>query len=192
MTSRRDAVRALAGIAALPFLGTGSVGELLDAAHRAHETLARDRAGAPYVPRALTRAEYQTVAQAAERIIPRTATPGATDAHVADFIDVMFADWYDAADLARFKTGLAELDTRARSAGAKAFVGLPDAGQTRLLEALDAELQARRQSAAGNTDQDWFAMLKHLTVWGYYTSQPGITEELRVQLVPGRYGNAAY
>jgi hypothetical protein len=36
-------------------------------------------------------------------------------------------------------------------------------------------------------------MLKHLTVWGYYTSRPGIVEELRVDLIPGRYdGNAKY
>ena len=42
-------------------------------------------------------------------------------------------------------------------------------------------------------DDHWFAMLKHLTVWGYYTSRVGIEKELRVNLMPGRYdGNAAY
>jgi hypothetical protein len=36
-------------------------------------------------------------------------------------------------------------------------------------------------------------MLKHLTIWGYYTSRPGIVEELRVPIVTGRYeGNARY
>jgi hypothetical protein len=192
MTSRRDAVHALASIAALPFLGTRSVEELIDAAHRAHEALARRRTGAPYAPRALTASEYRIVTQAAERIIPRTATPGATDAHVADFIDVMLADWYDPPDVTHFKAGLAELNARARNTGGKPFVELAEPDQIKLLEALDAELQARR-SAAQDIDQDWFAMLKHLTVWGYYTSQPGITEELRIELIPGRYdGNAAY
>ena len=58
--------------------------------------------------RALTAAEYEMVSQAAERIIPRTTTPGATDARVADFIHVMLADWYNDSDRTRFKTGLSE------------------------------------------------------------------------------------
>jgi hypothetical protein len=61
------------------------------------------------------------------------------------------------------------------------------------LETLDRELDVRRQSGATDADNHWFAMLKHLTVWGYYTSRVGIEKELRVNLMPGRYdGNAPY
>ena len=133
------------------------------------------------------------VSQAAERIIPRTATPGATDARVADFIDVMLADWYDAGDRERFKAGLSELDGRARTLTGHGFARMTRRQQIAALETLDRELETRRQAREAGVDDDWFAMLKHLTIWGYYTSRPGIVEELRVQLVTGRYdGNARY
>jgi hypothetical protein len=194
MTSRRDSVRTLAGIAALPFLGTFGVEELVEVGRRAHALADLRHSAAPSAPlSALTAAEYETVSQAAERIIPRTATPGATDARVADFIDVMLADWYNGSDRERFKIGLSELDGRARTLANRAFTQMTERQQTDVLETLDRELQIRRQSGLAGADDHWFAMLKHLTVWGYYTSRPGIVEELRVDVLPGRYdGNAPY
>jgi len=190
MTSRRDAVRALAGITALPLFGTLGAQELVEVGRRAHALAELRQSGAL---RALTAAEHALVSLAAERIIPRTTTPGATDARVADFIDVMLADWYDRPDRERFKSGLGELEARARSLAGRAFVQASAAQQTEVMETLDREQQIRRQSGEAGADDHWFAMLKHLTVWGYYTSRVGIVEELRVQLVPGRYdGNASY
>ena len=184
MTTRRDAIRALAAIAALPLVEKLSATQLGEVWRRAN-TLAE--------PRALSAAEYRIVVHAAERIIPRTTTPGATDARVADFIDVMLADWYDPPDTARFKLGLRELDDSALKLTRRRFVLAEEGQQTQLLEKLDRELSVRRQAREARADDHWFAVLKHLTIWGYYTSRPGIVEELRVQLVPGRYdGNASY
>jgi hypothetical protein len=194
MTSRRDAVRALGSFAALPFFGSLGVEEWFNVGRRAHALAESRRSGEPSTPpRALTAAEYEMVSQAAERIIPRTTTPGASDARVADFIDVMLSDWHDVTDRDRFKAGLSELDARARALSSRVFAQLTEQQQIALLETLDRELQARRESDEADADNHWFAMLKHLTIWGYYTSRPGIVEELRVQLVPGRYdGNAPY
>ena len=187
MTSRRDALRALAGIAALPFVRTLGAEELVEVGRRAHALASQGR------PRALTAAEYAIVTQAAEQIIPRTASPGAADANVAAFIDVMLADWYDAGDCERFKAGLSELDAAARKLAGRGFVNLRPQQQTEMLATLDRELDVRRQARETGADDHWFAMLKHLTIWGYYTSRPGIVDELRVQLVAGRYdGNARY
>ena len=193
MTSRRDAVRALAGIAALPIFGRLGAQEVFEVGRQAHTLAERRVSGAALALRALTPAEYEMVAHAAERIIPRTGTPGATDAKVAAFIDVMLADWYDADDRERFKTGLGELDTSARKMAGQPFVRMSETQQIAVLEALDRELSLRRQSREAGVDDHWFAMLKHLTIWGYYTSEPGIVKELREQLVAGRYeGNAQY
>ena len=193
MTSRRDAVRALAAIAALPIFGKLGAQELFDVGRHAHTLAERRASGGAGPPRALTAAEYEMVAQAAERILPRTATPGATDARVADFIDVMLADWYDARDRDRFKEGLGDLNARAGTIADQSFVRLSEKQQLELLEALDRELHLRRQAREAGVDDHWFSMLKHLTIWGYYTSEPGILQELREQLVTGRYeGNAQY
>ena len=50
----------------------------------------------------LTPDELRTVTGVAECIIPRTATPGATDAGVSAFMETMLAEWYPAADVARY------------------------------------------------------------------------------------------
>jgi hypothetical protein len=190
MTSRRDTVRALAGIAALPFARKLGLYDLSEIGRRAH-ALAESPDSAPL--RALSAAEFETVTQAAERIIPRTNTPGATDANVASFIDVMLADWYERNERDRFKVGLADLDTRANSRFARTFSKSTRAQQVQLLETLDSELQAQRQSSATNADDNWFAMLKHLTIWGFYTSRVGIEQELKQQVIAGHYdGNAPY
>jgi hypothetical protein len=190
MTSRRDTVRALTGIAALPFARKLGLFDLCEIGRRAH-ALAESPDSAPL--RALSAAEFDTVTQAAERIIPRTNTPGATDANVAGFIDVMLADWYEPAERDRFKAGLADLDMRANSQFGRTFSKSSHAQQTTLLKALDAELQTQRQSTQTNADDNWFAMLKHLTIWGFYTSRVGIEQELKQQVVAGHYdGNAPY
>jgi hypothetical protein len=87
MTSRRDAVRTLGSIAAFPFLGPLGVDELVEVGRRGHTLAAlRQSGGSTAPPRALTPAEYDIVSQAAQRIIPRNATPAAAaDAKVSNY-----------------------------------------------------------------------------------------------------------
>jgi hypothetical protein len=33
----------------------------------------------------------------------------------------------------------------------------------------------------------FFTMIKQLTIWGYFSSEPGITKALRYNPIPGRY-----
>jgi hypothetical protein len=42
--------------------------------------------------------QAETVATIAELILPATDTPGAREAQVPEFIDVILAEWYDDAD----------------------------------------------------------------------------------------------
>ena len=191
---RRRALQVLGALAALPALpGVPglSASELLQLGARVHTSLEDEMLGR--APRALGPAQYRAVATAAEHILPRTDTPGATDARVAGFIDVMLADWYLPQERDRFIAGLAELDARARRAYRRAFVEGRDEQRMALLVILDGEVSALRQADSRAAGEHWFAMLKYLTVWGYYTSRVGMTEELKVQLMPGYYnGDAPY
>ncbi|GEM_PF-1601788 len=141
--------------------------------------------------RALNGHAAATVAAAAERIIPASDTPGATDARVTSFIDTMMTDWYSAAERDRFVRGLDELDERSRAQHGRVFVDVPVASQVTLLETVDTEVTALRTARGASANEHWFAMLKYLTVWGYCTSEAGMRRTLKSYPPPMRYDGAA-
>ena len=178
MLSRRELLTTLASAGGIAVITGATPGWILDLGRRIHE--------AQRTARGLTPEELRTVAAAAERIIPRTDTPGATDARVAEFIDVIVADWYSAAERDRFLAGIGTLV-------ASGFASRTEPEQIARLTQLDGEVAELRRSNARAADEHWFGMLKFLTVWGFYTSRVGMIDELKVQLHGGRYdGNAPY
>ncbi len=171
---RREVLRVLAASAALGCLDGLVLDEILAFGRHLH---ARSRDGVQGF-RALGPHQSATITVAAERIIPKSDTPGATDAGVTAFINHMMADWYEPAERDRLLMGLAELDGRSRALGAQDFVGLTEADQVALLTEIDGEV---------GTDGHWFAMLKFLTVWGYFTSEVAMRETLGAVPLPIRY-----
>ena len=170
---RREVLLLLAGTAVLP-------DQLLAMGRAVHK-----RARAETL-RALTPHQNETVATIAELIIPKTDTPGARDAGVPAFIDVMFAEWAGNEERQFFTAGLADVDNRARAMFAKDFVACAPEQQTQLLTTMDAEL-ARLRDTKADTSKNFLAAMKWLTLTGYYTSEIGATAELHYRVVPGRY-----
>jgi hypothetical protein len=171
--NRREVLLLLAGTAALP-------DELFAIGRTVHKKI---RSG---TLRALTAQQNETVATIAELIIPKTDTPGAREAGVPAFIDVMLADWADDEQRQMFTSGLASLDQRSQAAFGKTFVACTPAQQTEILEDLDYEL-AQLRDAKADTSKNFFQAMKWLTLTGYYTSEVGATGELHYRVVPGRY-----
>src|SRR5437667_12734658 len=91
--NRREMLLLLAGTATLP-------DQLLAMGRAVHK---RAHAG---TLRALTPHQNETVATIAELIIPKTDTPGARDAGVPAFIDVMLAEWVGDEERKMFTDGL--------------------------------------------------------------------------------------
>src|SRR2546422_6596087 len=123
--NRREALLLLAGTAALP-------DQLFAIGRAVHKCV---RAG---TLRALDPHQNETVATIAELIIPKTDTPGAREAGVPAFIDVMLADWADDDHRRQFTAGLADVDARARGRFANDFVAFREAPQTHILTDLHA------------------------------------------------------
>lgn len=140
---------------------------------------------------ALTAAELATIAAVAETIIPRTDTPGATDAGVAGFVDVMLSEWYPAEDLARVREKLVQLDLRSRELVGAPFVRAPLERQVVLVTVLDMEVTSLRDRNPAAANAHWFGILKYLTVWGYCTSEVAMREVLRSFPRPMTYNGAA-
>ncbi|HLQ59943.1 MAG TPA: gluconate 2-dehydrogenase subunit 3 family protein [Gemmatimonadales bacterium] len=171
--NRREVLLLLAGTAALP-------DQLLAVGRAVHK---RVRAG---TLRALDPHQDETVATIAELIIPKTDTPGAREAGVPAFIDVMFAEWGDDDQRKVFTAGLANVDERSRALFGKDFIACNEAQQTQILTGLDAEL-ARLRDTKTDTSKNFFQAMKWLTLTGYYTSEVGATTEQHFRVVPGRY-----
>jgi hypothetical protein len=177
--SRRTALRAAAtgagATAAALWLDRLSLLAQDRALHTHVAAAAAAQAAKPYVPKALTPAQLETVATLAELIIPTTDTPGARAALVDRFIDNVMAN-ARSADKDRFVAGLTWLDSRSAALyGGKPFTGAMPEQQTELLTKLAAPSGHAAEDAPG---APLFTAMKALTIAGYYSTQIGLEKEL--------------
>ncbi len=173
---RRDLLSLLGGV---PLLAGLTVDDLLALGARTHASIAGSGAGAGF----FDSHQMHTVAAAGDRIIPTTDTPGAMAAECHLFAERIVADHYDATRQQRFTDGLADLDARSRATHGRLFIECPPAEQDVVLTAVEDAAHA----AGVNTAQTFWRDLKYLTIYGYYTSEIGIEQELKTERYPGYY-----
>lgn len=126
---------------------------------------------AVYQPLFFTAAEYSQIERLADIIIPTDETPGASQAGVAEFIDLMTSR---DPDLQRaFRPGLQWLDAHSKKSHGKAFLILTQAQQVGLLEPLAYKKRFRTGEERG---REFFDLLREYTIMGFYTSEVGLKE----------------
>jgi gluconate 2-dehydrogenase gamma chain len=122
--------------------------------------------------------EAKVVTAIADIILPHTDTSGALDAGVPAFIDSVMAAVYAPDAQQRFREGCAEFVSTTVSGG-KSFLEQDRVVQTAVVkQALEAAVAAEAQP------RPFILMARELTLLGFYTSQPGITENMEYQAVP--------
>jgi hypothetical protein len=173
MLNRRDAIRGLALA-----VGVGASGW----AERALAA-ASPAPALTWTPSALTQDQARLLDVVAELIIPATDTPGARAAGVPQFIDRAVADYYTKDQVDQLLGGLARMDADARAAHGDVFAALTPEQQVTLLTAYDQEGGAAR----GQGQSHFFPALEDMVTVGYFTSEPGATEALKYDPVPGAY-----
>jgi hypothetical protein len=118
--------------------------------------------------------QNETVVALTELIIPATDTPGAKEANVNRVIDLFLNE--EEPDAQReFLEGLSWIDGRALMRHQKPFIELTVEEQTALLQPL-ADLD--NQNPADRQGVKFFQEIKDATLFGYYTSQIGMEQEL--------------
>jgi gluconate 2-dehydrogenase gamma chain len=131
--------------------------------------------------------EAGVISQVAEIIIPKTSTPGAKDAGVPEFIDLMLKDVYGEEDQKRFRDGLKAFDEEANTAYGDPFNELEAEQQTEYVKKKHDEAVQAERSENKPEKRPFILMMKELTMLGFFTSEPGATQVLQYDPVPGAY-----
>jgi gluconate 2-dehydrogenase gamma chain len=126
---------------------------------------------AMYRPLFFNAPEYAHIERLTDIIIPSDATPGARDAGVSEFIDLMVSR--DPGLQSDFRAGLAWLNAHSQKAQGKQFLRLPPSQQAALLEPLAYKAKFRNGEEKG---REFFQLLREYTVMGFYTSEIGLKE----------------
>jgi glucoside 3-dehydrogenase (cytochrome c) hitch-hiker subunit len=128
--------------------------------------------------------------EVAETILPRTDTPGAKDAKTGAFIATYSEATYEPEQLAILKSGIGALNAEVQKRFGADFMQATPQQRTAALTEIDRE--ARRYNQAPGHEKDgkaphWFTLMKQLTLYGFFTSEPGATKVARYRPVPGKY-----
>jgi gluconate 2-dehydrogenase subunit 3-like protein len=125
-------------------------------------------------PKALSAAQFATLETLAEAIIPTDdRSPGAKQARVADYIDLLLVESPPELTL-QWLGGLSALDVEAARRFHAPFAKL-NASQ---VDAILHDISANEKNPK-TTLETFFVMTKNATIHGYYTSKIGIEQELR-------------
>ncbi len=170
MTDRRDAIKALLAISA-----AGALSACLEGP--------ADSGGSTTVSSAptLSASEMALVSALAQTIIPKTETAGAIEAVVPATIQSLFTEWADDNYRTYWRAGLDKLEKHFVRSGGQPFAKMTASQQSNLLGKYDT------QAFAENGFDDFYKSLKSTVATAYYMSEPGASEELAYESVPGEW-----
>jgi hypothetical protein len=125
--------------------------------------------------------------EVAETILPATDTPGAKEAKVGDFMTRIVRDCYTEKDQKIFVDGMQQLNDASKKKNGHSFLDASAQERHDLLVDLDKEQKQYTDKKKEGDPPHYFRLMKELTLWGYFTSEPGATKALRYVAVPGKY-----
>ena len=125
--------------------------------------------------------EMALIAAISQTIIPQTDTAGAVQAGVPETLQNLATDWGDSNFQQYWKNGLTELGSALTSETGAAFTALSPSERKAVLSAFD------RQVFSGEVENGFYRDFKATVVQAYYMSEPGATEELAYEPVPGEW-----
>lgn len=121
----------------------------------------------------------QLLAEIVDTFIPGTDTPGAKELDVHLFVRKMVQDCYEEEVLKSFAKGLDTVEQLAVKEKGKSFIETSEADRILVLEKIE---QSEKEE-----DQQFFSLVKELTILGYTTSQYVMTNLTDYKMAPGHY-----
>lgn len=130
----------------------------------------------------LSRDQMSLIAEIAERIIPKTDTPGAKDVGVHEFINRAVKNTFSSEEASQFKTGLEVFNTTAKDKFSKNFDAISDTQKDEVLSDVVADFKNQ-----DSTEPHIWPAIKGLAITGYFTSEMAAKETLKYDAIPGEW-----
>ena len=127
-------------------------------------------------PKYLNEEQYDVLWVIAERILPRTETPGADDAGVAGFVDLLYGEFFSEEDLHIYEQGLKDFIASCKEINGKSFLDLSEKQQTDYLTELDQK----------GEEEVFFSSIRKIMLWAFFTSEVGM-KSMNYLPIPGRF-----
>ena len=133
-----------------------------------------------------------------ETIIPATNTPGAKAAKIGEFMKTFVTDCYTPEEQTAFTKGIVQLEEACNKMFGKSFMDCDAKQRKDLLVSLEKEAKPFNEKVnkenEGRKDNKaplhYYALMKQITLLGFFTSKTGATETLRHIQVPGKFDGA--
>jgi hypothetical protein len=121
-------------------------------------------------------------------VLPKTDTPGAAEVDAHGFLDNQLFHCHTKGQQQQAKSILMKIDHLASKEFNKQFTACDKQQQYDLLTSLE-----KIQNGFNSEDKQNWKLIKGLIIFGYYTSEPGATQELNYLAVPGGFtGSVPY
>lgn len=145
----------------------------------------------------LTNEQRSLIAEVAEQIIPKTDTPGAIEAGVPAFVELMLKDCYREPEQQSFLVGIEQLQQQN-------FLSKSEVEKVDMLKKLEFNTkeqmkayQVKQTKMGDNEDKEvmktqlkglpFWRLMKELTLLGYFTSEKGLNASFEYAPVPGKF-----
>jgi glucoside 3-dehydrogenase (cytochrome c) hitch-hiker subunit len=143
---------------------------------------------------AFTVPQRQMVSAIAETIIPKTQTPGALEAGVPKFLELIVSDWMTEAERDKFLLGIVEVEQAAHKAHKVNFADCSPEQQHQLLDAIEDKHEdhpwyEQDGQSAFETEAPFIVVVKELTIFGFFMSKVGSTQVLRKNQMGAFHGD---
>jgi len=125
--------------------------------------------------------QEKMLAELAEKIIPKTSSPGAKDISSHLFILMMVDDCYSAEDQQKFIQGMNQFEAFAKKNYGDSFLQCTAPQKEELLKKIESKKDVPEEVAA------FYAITKKLTIQSFTSSKYFLTNIQVYELIPGRF-----
>jgi hypothetical protein len=126
------------------------------------------------------------LAEITETILPATNTPGAKDLKLPQFVLKMVDDCAGVEEQKAFEEGLSGFDAYTKEKAGEFFEKLSLEDRKKIL--LDIEMETtQRDSAPLTSVEKFYQTTKSLTIRGYLSAEPVMTNLTYYKMIPGRF-----